>query len=122
MTRSGCLLGVVGWLLIMTLPLCALVFAARGEFSWQRGAFVEDRLWLVNQPDSPGQEGASGLAYSATRVASREASEAGPERVCVRTNVVFFLWRGQSEALNFCECYLASPGAINDYELLGECT
>jgi hypothetical protein len=120
MTRRGCVLGVAAWLVVMALPVCALVFAARGELSWQRGPFTADRVWLVNMESGRGQERASGLAYSASRVRSRPP--AGSEgAVCVETDVYFFLWRGQSEAVTYCECFRPRPGAEGEYELLGEC-
>ena len=117
MTRRGCLLGVLAWLLLMTLPLFALVLAMRGEVGWRRGAFVEDRVWLVHLDNEPGGERASGLAYSATRLAARPA--AGPHAICARTRVYFFLWRGASEPADYCECFRLAPGG--SYEALGSC-
>ena len=119
MTRRGCLLGVMAWLLIMALPLCALVFAMRGEMGWQRGPFVEDRIWLVNLEGAPGQETASGLAYSATRLSAQPSAR--PTDICVKTSVYFLLWRGQSESLSYCECYQPNPAASGGYDPLGAC-
>ncbi len=117
MTRRGCLLGLVVWLLVMTLPLFALLLAIRGEIGWRRGPFVEDRLWLVNLDAGPGGEQASGLAYSAARLTPRSA--AGPGAVCVRTRVYFFLWRGASQPADYCECFRPGPGGTS--ESLGNC-
>ncbi len=116
MTRRGCALGCLAWLLVMTLPLLALILAVRGELAWQRGDFVEDRLWLVRTDDVPGEE-AAGLAYSSTRLVRDPAAPAG--RVCVRTRVTFLLWRGNSESFGYCECYQAHPG--QGYDPIGAC-
>ena len=36
----------------MTVPLFALVLAVKGELTWRRGDFVEDRVWLINRDGS----------------------------------------------------------------------
>jgi hypothetical protein len=117
MTRRGCLFGVVAWLLVMTLPLLAVLLAMRGEIGWRRGPFVEDRLWLVNLDAGPGGERASGLAYSAARLSPHPA--AGPDAICVRTRVYFFLWRGTGEPADYCECFRPEPGGTS--QSLGNC-
>jgi hypothetical protein len=112
LSRSGCLLGGLLWLAVMALPLAALWLAARGEVTWRRGEFTEDRLWLVNE------SGAQGLGWSSARVASDQRPVDGP--VCVRTQVRFLLWKGTSENLAFCECYVVSRAA-GGLEAFGSC-
>jgi hypothetical protein len=92
---GGCLL----WLAVLCLPLFVFVLAVRGEMNWQRGEFVSDRLWLIREADE------SGLGYSAARVISNEEPIDGP--ICVRTRVVFMLWKGSAERVEYCECYAA---------------
>jgi hypothetical protein len=118
MTRRGCLLGCLVWLVVMTLPLIALLLAVRGELAWRRGDFVEDRVWLVRTDDLPGEE-AAGLAYASTRLLPDPNAPAG--RVCVRTRVTFLLWRGASESFDYCECYQARPAPAEGYDPLGSC-
>jgi hypothetical protein len=118
MTRRGCLIGALLWAVVMTAPLCALVLAVRGEIGWRRGGFVEDRLWLVNETGAPG-EAARGLAYSAARTIGRPAAPDGP--ICVRTRVYFWLWQGQSERLEYCDCYVPRPGPPPGYDSTGSC-
>ncbi len=114
-SRLGCLLGGLAWLFVMLAPLLAFVLAARGELTWRRGEFVEDRLWLITAASASGGE--RGLGYSAARVLSDQTASGGP--LCVRTRVRFLLWRGQSEQVEFCECYTrAANGA---YEANGSC-
>ena len=113
MTRRGCVLGLLAWLCVMSLPVVAFLLAMRGELAWRRGEFVEDRLWLVRDPQ------ANGLAYSASRIVSDQRPVDGP--VCVRTQVTFLLWQGRSEALGFCECFGLSP-LTGTYEPAGECS
>ncbi len=116
MTRRGCVLGVAAWLVVMSLPLCALLLAVRGELAWRRGDFAEDRVWVVRQAGGAGPDSAAGLAYSRTRVAGRP-SPGGD--LCTRTQVYFLLWRGQSETVAYCECYQALEGG--GYAPTGAC-
>jgi hypothetical protein len=120
MTRRGCLLGLAVWLLIVTVPLGILVFAVRGEVVWQRGPIVQDRLWLVNLNGAAGEESASGLAYSATRLVDNLEPANG--RLCARTHVIFLLWRGQSAPADYCECYQARSAPQGGYDPIGNCS
>jgi hypothetical protein len=120
MTRRGCVFGLAIWLLVMTVPLCVVLFAIRGEVSWRRGPIVEDRLWLVNLAGGPGEDSAGGLAYSATRLVDGPAVADG--RVCARTYVYFLLWRGHSDPVNYCECFQPRPGPGGGYDPAGNCS
>ena len=115
MSRLGCLLGFLAWLFVMTVPLLGFMLAVRGEFTWRRSEFVEDRVWLISAENSSGDE--RGLGYSAARVVSDQTAADGP--ICVRTRVNFLLWRGRSEHLEFCDCYLRSVNG--GYEPNGSC-
>jgi hypothetical protein len=118
MTRRGCLLGLLGWLLIITVPFCLILFALRGDVSWRRGSLTQDRLWLV--AGEPGRESSAGIAYSATRLVP--ASGAVPAgAMCARTTVYFLLWRGTSETVNFCECFQPRPAPQTGFDSLGAC-
>jgi hypothetical protein len=117
MTRRGCVVGVLLWAMVMALPVCALVFAVRGEVNWRRGAFVEDRLWIVRADEGSRGERPGGLAYSAQRITSGRPGDGGA--VCVTTRVYFWLWRGPDERLTYCECYLPAEGG--QYQAAGEC-
>jgi hypothetical protein len=119
MTRRGCVLGVALWLVIMTVPFCAVLFAIRGEVSWHRGDLIQDRLWLVNLSGASGQESAAGVAYSATRLVGQPGSAGEP--VCARTHVYFLLWRGHSDALDYCDCYQPRPAPLTGYDYQGSC-
>src|SRR5688572_23165061 len=80
-SRLGCLLTFIGWLILMTLPLFVLVLAIKGELTWRRSDFVEDRIWLVNNSAEAGQEEARGIGYSSARIISDQTQVDGP--VCV---------------------------------------
>jgi hypothetical protein len=116
MTRRGCAGCGLIWLLVMLLPLLALMIAVRGELSWRRGDFTEDRVWLVRDPGERPGGSAAGLAYSATRL---ERAGGAPGQVCARTRVYFLLWRGSSESLSYCECYAVGPGG--QFDSAGAC-
>jgi hypothetical protein len=107
--RAGYSAGCLVWLLIMCLPLFAFVLAVNGEMSWRRGEFAEDRLWLIQEADQ------RGLGYSRARLVSNGEPAAGGA-ICVRTSVIFLLWRGSAEPVQFCECFAAGTR-----EPLGEC-
>jgi hypothetical protein len=119
MSRVGCLVVSGVWLCVMVVPFLAFLVAMRGEVSWRRGAFVEDRLWLVRLPNEAGRDETRGLAYASVRVVSDQRPVDGP--VCVRTRAYFFLWHGTgtNENSDFCECYLAGPQG--DYAPGGNC-
>jgi hypothetical protein len=118
LSRGGCLLAFLVWLVIMTVPLFALVLAVKGELTWRRGDFIEDRIWLVNNSVEDGQEEARGLGYSSSRILSDQIKVDGP--ICVRTRVRFFLWKGRSETIEFCDCY--TPAVGGGYESNGSCS
>jgi len=119
MTRRSCLLVLAAWLVIITVPFAVVLFAIRGEVSWRRGPLVEDRLWLISLNGAAGEESASGLAYSSTRLVTNPAAVAG--QVCAHTHVVFLLWRGHSEPADYCECYQPRPGTSGSYDPVGAC-
>lgn len=108
-SRGCCLAGVLGLVILAIAPCLLFTLVSTGELHWQRGEFVEDRVWLVQEPD------AAGLGYSSTRITTREAQG----QVCVRTNVTFLLWQGTSENLNYCECY--APNTQGQYDYTGRC-
>jgi len=101
----GCLL----WLGLLCLPLFVFVLAVQGEMNWQRGEFASDRVWLIREVDQ------RGVGYSSARVISNEEPAAGGP-ICVRTRVIFLLWRGSAEPVAYCECYTAGL-----HEPAGEC-
>ena len=115
LSRLGCWLGCFTWLFVLIAPLLAFMLAVRGELTWRRGEFVEDRLWLITAASASGDE--RGLGYSAARILSDQTASGGP--LCVRTRVSFLLWRGKSEQVEFCECYTRS--ASGAYEANGSC-
>ena len=108
-SRRSCLVAVSLWLCFAIGPCFAIALAMRGELSWKRGNFVEDRVWIVNEAE------ASGLAYSSARVISAPTDG----QVCARTRVYFLLWKGQGENTTYCECYRPAPGG---YESTGKCS
>lgn len=119
MTRRGCLIGLLIWAVVMLLPLVVIIFFLQGEVAWERGPFVEDRLWLVRTDEDGRGERMSGLAYGAMRIS--EGRPGTSDTVCVTTRVYFWMWRGESEseAVTYCECYAPTGGG--DYEAAGTC-
>jgi hypothetical protein len=114
-SRLGCVSGLLILLCLVTVPLFVFVLAVRGELTWRRSQFVEDRLWLINADNASADE--RGLGYSASRVISDQTATDGP--LCVRTRVYFVLWQGRSDQLELCDCYLRAANA--QYEASGSC-
>lgn len=117
MTRRGCVLGLLAWAVLMSLPICVLIVAVRGEVAWERGPFVEDRVWLVRVDEGSRGARPGGVAYGTMRITSGRPNTDGP--VCVTTNIRFWMWRGESETVRYCECY--QPVGGGEYEAAGEC-
>ncbi len=114
-SRWGCLGGCLALLCLAIVPAFLFLLAMRGELTWRRAEFVEDRLWLITDQTASGDE--RGLGYSSSRIVSDETATAGP--VCVRTQIYFLLWRGQGEHLDLCDCYTRAAGGF--YEASGSC-
>ena len=109
MTPRSCALGCGLWLALMALPALVFWLAVQREISWTRGpaGLEQDKLFLVDEPQ------AAGLGYAAARVLSAE-TPAG-DQVCVRTRVVYWLWRnaeGGDPAAAYCQCYTRAAGAL----------
>ena len=97
---------VVIWLLVMLLPALALFLAVREELIWHRGEYTLDRIWLVKERSE------RGLGWASTRV-----DNLSRETVCLKTEVRFWLWKGNSYALDtsYCECYRQQPDHVMEY-------
>lgn len=108
-SRGCCLLGVLGLLSLILVPCFGLTLVLQRELTWQRGPLEVERVWLINETDM------AGLAYSSTRI-----NISTPEgQTCVQTSVTFWLWRGASETVTYCECYALTPAGA--YEYAGVC-
>lgn len=89
------------WVIVMGTPCLIFAFAARGEFTWERGEHDSDRIWLIQERQQ------KGIGYQTERRLG-DAPEIN-DRVCVRTTVRFFLWEGSAdgESADYCECFNA---------------
>lgn len=108
--RVGCLAGALIWLAVLLLPCLAFVLAVRGDITWERSRFSQDRLWLIRE------SGQNGLALSDTRPLGRTDAD----EVCARTVVTFWLWsQGSVERTSYCQCEQRTPSG--DWTLSREC-
>ena len=94
--RGACLIALLALLAFFSLPLAAFRLATRGEILWQRGE-ASDRLFVINEPE------VQGLGLESVRPVARDDSPA-----CARTRVRFFLWKGEGEGVEYCDCGSAS--------------
>lgn len=106
MTPRSCALGCGLWLLVMAVPALAFWLALQRELSWTRGpgGLVQDRIFYVDEP------AAAGLGYLAARLTPAAAGG----QVCVRTRVLYLLWRnteGVEQNTAYCQCYTRAAAA-----------
>lgn len=93
--RSGCLLLILIWLGIASLPLLAVVIARNGQVRLGAQESAHLRIFLVQE------EKKNGLGIEWARSQSRENS-------CWLTYVTYWLWEGQGENVTYCQCYDAA--------------
>ena len=94
--RLGCLLLLLLWLIIMSLPLLTVVLARQGQMQVGRPESSQVRLFLLQERQVEGV----GLEWS--RPVRQQPG-------CRRTTVVYFMWRGEGENVRFVTC----PAAVN---------
>lgn len=94
--RVGCAGALVIWFIVMLFPCFVIALVFQKEISISTGDLPDQRmrLWLVMEPRQ------EGLGFSNVQVMQAEG------QACVQTNVHFWLWEGDAEASEYCECYL----------------
>jgi hypothetical protein len=106
--RLAYLLGILLWLLVLSIPFFMFALAARQQL--QIGAAQENhiRLFLIQEKDAEG----IGL----------EIARPEPDNPnCAQTSVRYFMWSGEPENVTFCHCFdpqtghslSATPGACS---------
>ena len=115
--RLGCALGLLVWFVLILSPCLLFTLATQGEMSLNLGSAPGQtaRLWLVMEPDE------RGLGLSLPSVQSGRDGNT----ICVQTDVRYFLWQGQADAISYCECYhRTTAGAEWDHltTIEGVCT
>lgn len=107
-------LGIVVWVLILSIPLILVSLSIVGEFSFQLpGDYPDNRLrvWMVMEPRE------RGFAYSLPLVI--EQSE---DKLTVETNVRYMLWEGEGEHVIYCQRYnLVNEAWSMSGQTEGEC-
>jgi hypothetical protein len=97
--RLAYLLVALFMLIVLSLPIFAIVLAARGEImvGSDQGAYV--RLFLVSTDDAEG-------------IGIQRFKEAGPSSDCLQGSVRYLLWEGASAELdaNYCTCFDSESG------------
>jgi hypothetical protein len=94
--RFGCLLLLLIWLIVMSLPLLTVVVARQGQIQVGRPEGSRVRLFLLQERQVEGV----GLELS---LPVRQ------QPGCLRTMVVYFMWRGEGENVRFVTC----PAPVN---------
>lgn len=98
--RVGCVLGLLLWLLVMTVPFLLFVLAIQGQITIAHPGDVPDghehpllQVKLIMEPD-----------YRGLNITNSSVQRDG-ENLCVQTDVRFILWQGEGEPASFCDCY-----------------
>ncbi len=101
--RVGCTLAVIVWFLLLLTPCLVVVLATRGEISISTGAAPDQqtRIWLVMEARSRG----IGLSTASIHPSA--------DRICVQTDVRFFLWQGSADPTSYCACYSQDADTYN---------
>ena len=90
--RGACIIALLALLAFFSVPLVAFRLATRGEIVWPRGE-ASDRLFVINEPE------VQGLGLESVRAFVR-----GDSPSCARTRVRFFLWKGEGQSVEYCDC------------------
>ncbi|MCA9940391.1 MAG: hypothetical protein KC418_17255 [Anaerolineales bacterium] len=94
--RTGCLLLILFWLFLMSLPLLAVNIARGGQvrLGAQDGAHL--RIFLVQEEKLNGL----GLEWA------RDVAGTG---TCRHTSVTYLMWEGQGTSADYCQCDDGAP-------------
>jgi hypothetical protein len=101
--RPGCVIALVIWfVLLLTIPYFIFTMVTSGEISLTTGGAPDQRarLWLISNPRE------RGFGFSNTWVASE-----GENRLCMQTDVQYWLWQGSQAPSVYCECYTGGAAA-----------
>ena len=101
--RTGCIIALIVWFLILLLPCFLIVLAVQQEIVISTGSAPgqQTRLWLISEADE------RGLALSTT--STRQNNE---NAVCVETDVHFMLWAGKADPTSYCDCYQRANASV----------
>ena len=98
-------LGYIGiillWLAIMGFPLIAFILATRSEIELGDSSKNHVRIFMVQDSDLQG-------------IGLETSRKVNINPLCLKTNVAFFLWRGEvvNQNVSFCQCFDEESGAI----------
>lgn len=90
LSRLGCLLLILLWLLAMTFPFVAINLARNEQLQIGTDAGTHLRLFLISEEDF------NGIAVEWTR-------ETGGLYQCRQTSVSYWMWEGEGENVSYCQ-------------------
>lgn len=91
LTRLGCLLLVLLWLILISFPFVAINLARQEQIQIGTNAGTYLRLFLVSEKEFNG-------------VAVEWSRDLGGLYQCRQTSVSYWLWEGEGENANYCQC------------------
>ena len=102
--KLGCLIGFLCFFIIGLIPITFLILANEGNITISYGDDVPDshehprfQLSLVSEIDFRG--------FQITQSSIQRIDET---HMCLEANVRYFLWEGEGESAEFCDCYSRS--------------
>ena len=104
--RLGCAALIGVWLVIMLIPLVLIILAIDGEITLSHGSSMPDRhehprlqIKLIKEPD-----------YRGFQITNSTMKQVNEQNLCVQTEVRYFLWQGDGDNAQFCDCYNRGDG------------
>ena len=101
--RGLIVLFVLFWLGVMLFPTLAVVLARNGQLQLGDSNGRHWRLFLLQEPDF------EGLGLERARPVAPPL--AAPSAACLRTTVSYWLWAGEGQGADYCQCVDPASGA-----------
>ena len=109
--RIGCGILLIFWFALLLVPCGLLFLAVQQEIIIPQGDVpgAQTRIWLIMEARQ------RGIGISTASVQQEGLT------ACVQTDARFLLWSGQSDPLQYCECYQqADSDAAWQYTVMNE--
>ncbi len=102
------LLFVLFWLVVILTPTLAFVLARNGQVQVGRTEGRHWRLFLLQEPDTEGVGLERGRPVA-------PPLEAPPSVSCLRTTVNYWLWAGEGNGADYCQCTDTVTGDVTQF-------
>ena len=101
LSRIGCGVILMFWFAILLLPLFFFILAVQGDITISRRGDIPDKhqhplfqVMLLMDANN------RGLQFTSTSIGINNDTD-----ICIETNVSYFMWQGDGESAQYCDCY-----------------